>query len=1082
MPSRGDIFWDFKRFMSTEGIDIAGLIKEDLKKYYADQYTTYKKQISPDQKLPTFYIMMRTMLDAGKVHYSRRGKLVITEDGVENSTQNSPPKTPNNVAAGASNMIEGDAKSYASNANETGSGTVRKPVLKKNKVAVDQHMTFKSGRSTVISEQAFKGDPEEWKYIGILERGYYCTLCQSKLSSKLDTENHLAGKRHRITLSVSLIQSKKDKLIAGVSSIKITAEPIEDNNNGTYIVNVVEKELKKFDIVVSNVGNKLIELLHCEMMKKVRVFTLRDSKKVTDGMKSVQIYPGDVYRIQVSVQAVNVGSFHCPVMFHFIQHEDSIQRNLYVLRYLHCKCTNKDIDELKPKSQYRRPPRVNRPRGVGFQIIPGYQLPSSSGDKLEKEVALDDFVVPQNVRKMINRGLIETHGLTEEEINDMKKLKSVLDEGLNMKTYQEYFHSLLYFEEVQMEVDIRKYDMENVSMSVYSSNSRLLLLEVPGLSENRPSVLRGDWLYITKLDNTGKPIDQKEYQGYVHEVLQDQVALGFDRSFRDSYIEKEKVSVRFVFNRLPTRLQHRSCQLAIKLGLNDLLFPSTLLQSSVTLPQLSLYNRILETNAEQKCAVQHIVAGTSKPAPYIVFGPPGTGKTVTIVEAMKQVWKSNRTTCILACTPSNSAADLIAKRLREHVPKTEIIRLNAASRSWSSVPEDVKCICNFDTGHNYFPCRDDLSKYRVIITTLVTAGRLVSAKFPRGHFTHIFIDEAGHAPEPEALIAVAGLMEVNTVLKTGGQVVIAGDPKQLGPILRSPLAIKYGLDLSILERYMDKCVLYKPSEGVIGPIRYDTRVITKLLNNYRSHPAILKLPNKMFYDSELIPCADQMNREKLCGWEGLPNKGYPMLFHGVVGEDMREERSPSFFNPQEVSIVVNYVEELMACKKGGINLKQSDIGVISPYRKQVQKIQQQLRKRKFDKISVGSVEEFQGQERTVIIVSTVRSKPEFMSLDMKFRLGFLRNPKRFNVTVTRAKALLIVVGNPHTLGGDFHWDQLIKVCEDNNSYTGEVRMNEDDELEDLVQRLAAIDLIDEEYRLIPEIQSDYNEQAWRGDL
>ena len=74
--------------------------------------------------------------------------------------------------------------------------------------------------------------------------------------------------------------------------------------------------------------------------------------------------------------------------------------------------------------------------------------------------------------------------------------------------------------------------------------------------------------------------------------------------------------------------------------------------------------------------------------------------------------------------------------------------------------------------------------------------RLVSAKFLSEHFTHIFIDEAGHAPEPEALIALAGVMEVNPALKIGGQVVIAGDPKQLGPVLRSPLAIKHGLGKS----------------------------------------------------------------------------------------------------------------------------------------------------------------------------------------------------------------------------------------------------------------------------------------------
>ena len=74
---------------------------------------------------------------------------------------------------------------------------------------------------------------------------------------------------------------------------------------------------------------------------------------------------------------------------------------------------------------------------------------------------------------------------------------------------------------------------------------------------------------------------------------------------------------------------------------------------------------------------------------------------------------------------------------------------------------------------------------------------------------------------------------------------------------------------------------------------------------------------------------------------------------------------------------------------------------------------------------MGSVEEFQGQDRTIIIVSTVRSKPEYLSIDVQFKLGFLRNPKRFNVTVTRAKALLIVIGNPNTLSKDDHWNRWV---------------------------------------------------------
>ena len=70
-------------------------------------------------------------------------------------------------------------------------------------------------------------------------------------------------------------------------------------------------------------------------------------------------------------------------------------------------------------------------------------------------------------------------------------------------------------------------------------------------------------------------------------------------------------------------------------------------------------------------------------------------------------------------------------------------------------------------------------------------------------------------------------------------------------------------------------------------------------------------------------------------WDGLPKKGFPVVFHSVIGEDMREERSPSFFNASEVAIVINYIEELMAARKGGMKLKPEDIGIISPYRKQV---------------------------------------------------------------------------------------------------------------------------------------------------
>ena len=145
---------------------------------------------------------------------------------------------------------------------------------------------------------------------------------------------------------------------------------------------------------------------------------------------------------------------------------------------------------------------------------------------------------------------------------------------------------------------------------------------------------------------------------------------------------------------------------------------------------------------------------------------------------------------------------------------------------------------------------------------------------------------------------------------------------------------------------------------------------------------------------------------------------------------MREDISPSFFNPEELFVVVDYVKKLL-----DFNVDEDDIGIITPYRRQVQKLRWRLEERGMTDITVGTTEEFQGQERKVIIVSTVRyeeiqtlgqcdahtllllvrSSPEYVTLDHRHRLGFLADSKRFNVAITRSQALLIVVGNPHIL-------------------------------------------------------------------
>jgi len=276
------------------------------------------------------------------------------------------------------------------------------------------------------------------------------------------------------------------------------------------------------------------------------------------------------------------------------------------------------------------------------------------------------------------------------------------------------------------------------------------------------------------------------------------------------------------------------------------------------------------------------------------------------------------------------------------------------------------------------------------------------------------------------------------------RIAMAADPKQLGPSVRSPHGLEYRLNLSMFERLCD-LPLYSRHEEKKGSSSkttlypefgyYNPQFITKLVHNYRSHPAILYLPSQLFYDNELIASADETMRSSFCKWDELPNRNeFPIIFHGVLGIDIQEGNSPSWFNPTEAILVYNYIEKLQKFKSAGFDLNQ--VGVISPFRKQVEKIRTLLKGRSMAGVKVGSVEDFQGQERRVIIVSLVRSNTQYVNNDLKYHLGFLKHPKRFNVAITRAQCLVIVIGNPFVIMEDEEWGEWLKFCMHNHSYVG----------------------------------------------
>lgn len=179
---------------------------------------------------------------------------------------------------------------------------------------------------------------------------------------------------------------------------------------------------------------------------------------------------------------------------------------------------------------------------------------------------------------------------------------------------------------------------------------------------------------------------------------------------------------------------------------------------------------------------------------------PGTGKTVTLVETIRQILARNKKARILACAPSNSAADILARRLNS-LSNTELFRFYAVSRRRELVPDDLLGYTYMDgQGHFSVPQVADLATFRVIISTCGSASFAYGVGLPPGHFTHIFIDEAGQATEAETMTAM------KTITTPSTQLVLCGDPKQLGPIITSSVARELGMGVSFLERLMERDV------------------------------------------------------------------------------------------------------------------------------------------------------------------------------------------------------------------------------------------------------------------------------------
>ncbi|KDR68378.1 hypothetical protein GALMADRAFT_257029 [Galerina marginata CBS 339.88] len=829
------------------------------------------------------------------------------------------------------------------------------------------------------------------------EEKLVCEHCRRRVdNSEYDAHiaEHIRRQRHD-EMQEELEIAKDDKEGVTVSG-----------RNGVHL-GILDGENPVETILSISSSDSPVSLRHCRMMSSSRAdeHGAKFSARLRGKARVVQ--KGSTRYVSIVFHPSFAGYFEDILELAFFDLEKRI--SFIIIRTVEATVgSREDHEQLKAKAPYtRRKSTKFNPSGT---IVRSLRPPTWT--KTAWVEKLKTFDPP--------RALIDAAygpGSTKRAASSVKRF---MPQVFNEKTYGAWFQVLLYLEEERVKLDLDAYSLTDAELQ--SDYPRYKLL-VEGLAENRPSVLVGDFILVSRPEGAETLNTRTWYEGRVHQVHQNHVSLRFSDEFRT--YKGTKFDVRFVLNRLPFRRMHQV--LTNKFNPVRLLFPgpahiqgvARILPSKIS--EIVPFYRPLGEDDEQKETVAAIINQKPGSVPFVVFGPPGTGKTITIVEAMKQLLDRDPSVRILACTPNNSAADEIAMKLMNR-GRSEVYRLNALSRRMDDLPKSLRDFSTINENKVFsMPDAEQLAKYRVIVSTCLSAGVPASLGLKRGHFSHIFIDEAGQGKEPELMVPIMSIANDKT------NVILAGDNQQLGPVINSSLAGQLGLKTSYLARIMQR--------EIYNLDVYRGITIIKLVKNFRSHPDILHFSNEQFYNSELQTCGNKAMICSLETYEELPKKRFPLLFHAIIGKDEREAHSPSFFNIDEATQVKKYCMSLINNRKN--NIKAEHIGVITPYHAQRCKISDLLFKdHKLRDIKVGSVEEFQGQERRVIIISTVRSNKDFVTSDIRRSLGFVANKSRLNVALTRAQALLIVIGNPIVLSLDPLWRGFLNFVHTRGGWKG----------------------------------------------
>ncbi|HYF67810.1 MAG TPA: AAA domain-containing protein [Ohtaekwangia sp.] len=581
----------------------------------------------------------------------------------------------------------------------------------------------------------------------------------------------------------------------------------------------------------------------------------------------------------------------------------------------------------------------------------------------------------------------------------------------------------------------------------YIGTGERLIIEVERTTHHEQPHAFQSGKSISLFSNTRNTPERDHMNGVINYVRDNTMVITLNGDELPDWIEDGLLGVDVMFDEMSYREMEYALREVMKADntrvstLREILLGDEKSEKRTNVSLSKATDRVL--NPSQQQALQTIFEAGDVA---FIHGPPGTGKTTTVVHAIKQIVKDEKQ--VLVCAPSNAAVDLLADKLTEQglnvlrighparvteqsLSKTLDARIAAHPdyhelRDLRKRMEQVKSMA-FKYKRNYgwhekeqrrqllaeskilkadadtlefYIVNDLLQKSEVICSTLVGSSHPVL----RGkRFKTAFIDEAAQALEPASWIPIL----------RSERVIFAGDHFQLPPTIKSNEAARAGLSTTLFEK----------------GIKRQPEVSTMLNVQYRMHQHIMEFSSKYFYKDELI-AHDSVKSAILFPGE------LPVAFIDTAGGGYNEEQDPetlSRFNVEEAALLIRQVENLV--EQFGVEAwieKNISVGIITPYRAQVDHLiklheASAVLQRLQRLISINTVDAFQGQERDVIAISFVRS-------NNTGEVGFLGDIRRTNVAMTRAKRKLIMVGDSATLGSHPFYSDLIDFVQQNHFY------------------------------------------------